>query len=206
MGRGIMKDEAPGRKHEVLKAAVEIFAKKGYPSATIREIAARAGVSIGTIYFYYKNKAGILKEIFKRMDHMPIEAFIESKGNIPETKAFEEICRRALEFVARDFKLMMLFFNEASRSAKLSDFFYSEFSTSIADLSKLFDKYAEKGVFRGRNQKDSALFFITSVFSLVMFKEGPFKRQLKKLSYDDCVKTMTDIFLSGLLAEKKAGA
>ncbi len=197
-----MKEEAPDRKHEVLKAAIEIFAKKGYPSATIREIAARAGVSIGTIYFYYKNKAEILKEIFKRMDHMPIEAFIESKGNIPEVKAFEEVCRHALEFVARDFKLMMLFFNEASRSAKLSDFFYSEFSRSVSDLSKLFDKYAEKGVFRGRNQKDSALFFITSVFSLVMFKEGPFKRQFKDIGYEDCVKTISDIFLNGLLADK----
>ncbi|OGM08902.1 MAG: hypothetical protein A2008_00275 [Candidatus Wallbacteria bacterium GWC2_49_35] len=205
MGCGIIKAEVPNRKHDVLKAAIKIFAKKGYPNATIRKIAARAGVSIGTIYFYYKNKAEILKEIFKRMDHMPIEAFIESKGNISDTKAFEELCRYVAEFVARDYSLMMLFFNEASKSAKLSDFFYSEFSRSVTDLSKLFDKYAEKGVFRGRNQKDSALFFITFVFSFVMFKEGPFKRQLKDLSYQDCAQTMTDVFLNGLLAEKKNG-
>ncbi|HOD39703.1 MAG TPA: helix-turn-helix domain-containing protein, partial [Candidatus Wallbacteria bacterium] len=51
MERGIIKSENPKKKDAVLKAAIEIFSKKGYPAATIREIGARAGVSTGTIYF-----------------------------------------------------------------------------------------------------------------------------------------------------------
>jgi len=201
MERGMIKIEQPNKKDAVMKAAIEIFSKKGYPSATIREIAAKAGVSIGTIYFYFKNKAEILKEMFMRMDHIPIESFIESKGNISETKVFEEICRHSLEFTARDFKLIMLFFNESINSAKLSDFFFNEFYKSIVDLSKLFEKYSKNGVFRKRNHRESAICAIISMVSIVMFKEGPCKRQLKDISYESCVKMFTDIFLNGLLAD-----
>ncbi len=202
MVRGMIKVEQPNKKDAVLKAAIEIFSKKGYPSATIREIGTKAGVSTGTIYFYFKNKAEILKEIFMHIDHMPIESFVESKGKISEAKAFEEICRHALKFISGDFKLLMLFFNEATSTAKLSDFFYNEFSKSLSDLAKLFEKYSKNGMFRGRNHKGTAVCAILSIFAFAMFKEGPFKRQMKELSYENCVKLLTDIFLNGLLTEK----
>lgn len=202
MVRGMVKIEQPNKKDAVLKAAIEIFSKKGYPSATIREIGTKAGVSTGTIYFYFKNKAEILKEIFKRMDQIPIESFIESKGILSEAKAFEEICRYSLEFLARDFKLFMLFINESTNSTRLSDFFFNEFSKGITDLAKLFGKYSENGIFRDLNHKGTALCTIAMTTALVMFKEGPFKRQLKDIQYEDLVKMLTEIFLNGLLTEK----
>jgi len=205
MERGIIKSENPKKKDAVLKAAIEIFSKKGYPSATIREIGSRAGVSTGTIYFYFKNKAEILKEIFKRMDHIPIESFVESKGPLPETKIFEEICRESFKFIAQDFKLVMLFMNESINSSKLSDFFYDEFSQSVSGMANVFEKYSKKGIFRRRNHKETAIFTLMSILSLAIFKEGPFKRQLKSLQYEDCVKTISDILLNGLLS-KKAGS
>ncbi len=202
MSRGMIKNKDVNKKNEILKAAIEIFSKKGYSDATIREIASRANVSIGAIYFYFKNKAEILKEIFKRMDHMPVEEFIKIRGNISEEKTFEEICRRALEFISRDFELVMLFFNEASKSSKLSDFFYIEFSKSVTDLSNFFKKYHKNGIFRERDQQETALLFIMATFSVVMFKDGPFKRQLKNYSYEKFVKILSDIFLNGLLSDE----
>ena len=53
-------------KHEkILSAAVKIFAKKGFFTARISDIAKEAKVADGTIYLYFNNKNEILISIFE---------------------------------------------------------------------------------------------------------------------------------------------
>lgn len=40
----------------IRETALEVFFEKGYANATMREIARRAGMTIGNIYYYYRNK------------------------------------------------------------------------------------------------------------------------------------------------------
>lgn len=40
----------------ILRAASDVFAERGYVKASIREVARRAGISIGGIYIYFRNK------------------------------------------------------------------------------------------------------------------------------------------------------
>jgi AcrR family transcriptional regulator len=47
---------ATPRQERILKAALEVFSRKGYAAATIPEIARAAGVATGTIYIYYPSK------------------------------------------------------------------------------------------------------------------------------------------------------
>ncbi|XXX73730.1 TetR/AcrR family transcriptional regulator [Sorangium sp. So ce134] len=49
----VLKDEV---QESIAAAALTIFARKGYESATMAEIARAAGVSTGNIYRYYANK------------------------------------------------------------------------------------------------------------------------------------------------------
>lgn len=46
-------------------AAAEIFARKGYASATVREIVDRAGVTKPVLYYHFGNKEGIYKAILE---------------------------------------------------------------------------------------------------------------------------------------------
>jgi len=58
-----MKDE---KKHQrILKAAVKIFAEKGFYNSRVSEIAKEANVADGTIYLYFKNKDDILISLFE---------------------------------------------------------------------------------------------------------------------------------------------
>jgi AcrR family transcriptional regulator len=50
-------------ERELLGAALEIFVKKGYHAATIADIVAAAGVTQGTFYLYFKNKAHIFSAL-----------------------------------------------------------------------------------------------------------------------------------------------
>lgn len=53
-------------KQKILDTAYELFCKKGYFNTTTNEIAKAAKVSIGSVYFYFKDKDSILLEILRR--------------------------------------------------------------------------------------------------------------------------------------------
>lgn len=47
-------------REKILQSAIEMYAKKGYHSTTVDEIAAEAGVSTGIAYRYFRNKKDML--------------------------------------------------------------------------------------------------------------------------------------------------
>jgi AcrR family transcriptional regulator len=55
------------RRNQILDAAASVFAEKGYHRATTKEIASVAGVSEGTIYNYFDNKADLLIGMMTRL-------------------------------------------------------------------------------------------------------------------------------------------
>jgi AcrR family transcriptional regulator len=58
--RVLQKEES---KKTILEAATELFAERGYDSTSIREIAVKAGISLGLLYNYFKGKDELLREI-----------------------------------------------------------------------------------------------------------------------------------------------
>jgi AcrR family transcriptional regulator len=55
------------RRNQILDAAAQVFAEKGFHRATTREIASTAGISEGTIYNYFDNKESLLIGIMVRL-------------------------------------------------------------------------------------------------------------------------------------------
>ena len=56
------KEDRPG---ELLEAALETFRAKGFAATRMEDIAARAGVSKGTIYLYYPSKLAIFEALVR---------------------------------------------------------------------------------------------------------------------------------------------
>ena len=66
------------RKTRILVAAIEVFAKNDYKRASTDEIASKAGISKGLLFYYFKNKKTLylyLAEHLKRM----IEAHLQKE-------------------------------------------------------------------------------------------------------------------------------
>jgi AcrR family transcriptional regulator len=59
------------RRQHVLDAAIRVFADKGFRGATIRDVAIAAGVSDGTIYNLFDNKAALLQAILAGAEPKP---------------------------------------------------------------------------------------------------------------------------------------
>jgi AcrR family transcriptional regulator len=75
------------RRGQILKAAMEIFSRKGYAAATIPEIARVAGVATGTIYIYYPSKRDLFIAVIKNfIITAPLLDLIDKmpKGDISE--------------------------------------------------------------------------------------------------------------------------
>jgi TetR/AcrR family fatty acid metabolism transcriptional regulator len=56
---------APDKRERILRAAIRVFARKGFYATRVNEIAKAAGVADGTIYLYFKNKDDVLVSIFE---------------------------------------------------------------------------------------------------------------------------------------------
>ncbi|MFO7930203.1 MAG: TetR/AcrR family transcriptional regulator [Desulfosalsimonas sp.] len=54
------------RKTAIMDAATRLFAEKGFAETSTAEIAETAGVAHGTLFYHFKNKQGIIREIFSR--------------------------------------------------------------------------------------------------------------------------------------------
>jgi AcrR family transcriptional regulator len=54
------------RPQELLDAALELFVEKGFSATRAEEVAARAGVSKGTLYLYYPSKEDLLKAVIEQ--------------------------------------------------------------------------------------------------------------------------------------------
>jgi AcrR family transcriptional regulator len=63
--RPVSPDVAADRKKQILKAAVEVFAERGFHRTRVSDIAKRAGVAYGLIYHYFDSKDDVLNSLFE---------------------------------------------------------------------------------------------------------------------------------------------
>ena len=53
-------------REQILEAALALFRERGFAEATMREIAARAGVATGLAYYYFESKDAIVLAFYQR--------------------------------------------------------------------------------------------------------------------------------------------
>jgi AcrR family transcriptional regulator len=56
------------RRNQILDAATQVFAEKGFHRATIKDIARAAGIADGTLYIYFASKTEVLLAILHRLN------------------------------------------------------------------------------------------------------------------------------------------
>ena len=55
------------RESDILEAAIHLFGEEGFHSVTTRKIAARAGISEGTLFNYFSSKNELMRAILERI-------------------------------------------------------------------------------------------------------------------------------------------
>lgn len=140
------------KREAILRAAIKVFAQKGYFNSKVADIASAAGIADGTVYLYFKSKEEVLHSIFDRA----MEEFIaEGKREIESIESAENRLRKIAELhlgrLGADRDLAIVFQVELRGSTK----FMEEFSGGgFADYLDIIRQTIEDGQKSGTFRKD----------------------------------------------------
>jgi len=156
MSRSSSRSTVPARavvtdkREAILRAAIKVFAGKGFFSSKVADIAGEAGIADGTVYLYFKSKEDILHSVFDRA----MEEFIsEGKREIAEIKEANKRLRRIaeldLEKLGADRDLAIVFQVELRGSTKfMEEFSAAGFAEYLGIIHQTIEDGQESGIFR----------------------------------------------------------
>jgi AcrR family transcriptional regulator len=112
MKLALLTEKSHTKLPQVLRAAIDLFVENGVHGTTIREIAARAGVSEGALYRHYKSKEDLARSLFvthlERLTETVETALEEAPSYRAKVRAFVETCLSAYESDPRLFTYLIV--------------------------------------------------------------------------------------------------
>lgn len=86
----------------IQEAATELFAAKGFDGASVRDIAQKAGVTVGSINYYYGSKEALYQECGRRLTQTYLE---EARARLEEDGP-RAVLEHYADFAVRDPRLI----------------------------------------------------------------------------------------------------
>ena len=197
------KEARPG---ELLDAALDLFVEKGFAATRAEEVAARAGVSKGTLFLYFPSK----EELFKAVVRENISGRFQEWN--AEFQAFEgttaEMVRYCIQVwwdrigATRASGITKLIISEAQNFPDLAVFYQQEvIRPATALIRRILERGVARGEFRTNLDLDYAVFsLISPMVHLIMMKHSlaPCCPQDYKMDIGRYLASITDNLLHGL--------
>ena len=140
------------KREAILRAAIKVFASKGYFNSKVSDIAGAAGIADGTVYLYFRSKDEILHSIFDRaMAEFIAEGSKELASIDDPVGRLTRIAELHLEKLGADRSLAVVFQVELRGSTK----FMQEFSAAgFGEYLEIIRQTIEEGQTSGAFRKD----------------------------------------------------
>jgi len=141
------RNRAESRRDELLAAAVRVFARKGYHTCRVSDIADEAGASHGLVYHYFSSKDEVLETIF-RENWGPIAVAIKGIAATDDSAAeqLRKVVALVLHAWRRDPETVRVLVREISRSPVLQERI-GEFQQAFDALEHVIVRGQERGEF-----------------------------------------------------------
>src|SRR2546429_9583619 len=121
------------RRTQILDAALICFAKRGFHEASMRDISAEAGISVGLIYRYFENKDAVISAMADR-HKKEIHEVLERARRAPTLLESLEIlftahcCDDAPQVISA---FVVVLYADASRNPHVADLARDAFHTRM---------------------------------------------------------------------------
>jgi TetR/AcrR family fatty acid metabolism transcriptional regulator len=147
-----MASKAPpvDKRRNILDAAIRVFARQGFHSTRVSDIADEAGVAYGLVYHYFTSKDEVLNELFTERWSLLLAAIDEadSSAESPRTK-LAAVAAFIVDSYRHEPELMKVIIVEVTRAAN------SFGRTHLPEIRRAYDSIArivaegqEVGAFR----------------------------------------------------------
>ncbi|MDH4267476.1 MAG: TetR family transcriptional regulator [Deltaproteobacteria bacterium] len=195
-----MKDE---NKHQkILKAAVKVFAEKGFYNSRVSEIAKEANVADGTIYLYFKNKDDILISLFEEeFGHIVENTRKELEKEKDPLHKIRRFAVMHLSIVAKQQQLGEVLGVEVRQSSK---FMKEYINKPFIEYLNLIRSIIIEGQERGFIRKDLTPGIMKRALFGALDEMARYwvLSTKKKHSIDEAALQISDVFIRGVMSEE----
>lgn len=130
--------KAAEKRRQILDAAIRVFARQGFHSARVSDVAEEAGVAYGLVYHYFDSKDQMLNELFSERWSLLLEAIREADAELGSPR--EKLGAAAgfiIESYRHDPELMKVIIVEVTRAAN------SFGRTHLPEIRQAYDAIAK---------------------------------------------------------------
>jgi AcrR family transcriptional regulator len=147
-----MASKAPpiDKRRQILDAAIGVFARQGFHSTRVSDIADEAGVAYGLVYHYFSSKEEVLNELFSERWSLLLAAIDEADaaGQAPREK-LETVAGFIIESYRHDPELMKVIIVEVTRAANsFGRTHLTEIRRAYDSIARIVEEGQESGAFR----------------------------------------------------------
>jgi AcrR family transcriptional regulator len=166
------KESEQARRKQILEAAEKVFAARGIDRARMDDIVEEAGLSKGTLYWYFKSKDALIRAL---IDRVFISEMREAEALVDADLSTRDKLRRFVSYAVREYKrfdkLMPLayeFFALAARSKTVRQTIVGYFHRYTFLLSTIIQEGVDQGEFKPCDPENVATILISTYEGLAM--------------------------------------
>ncbi|MGI8505310.1 MAG: TetR/AcrR family transcriptional regulator [Solirubrobacteraceae bacterium] len=145
-----MTTAATEKRRLILDAAVRVFARQGFHTCRVSDIADEAGVAYGLVYHYFSSKEEILDTLFLERWDVMLAAIAEVDGSqrSPREKLYA-IAAFIIDSYRHDPELMKVIIVEVTRAANTFGLTHlAKIREAYAQIAAIVSRAQAAGVFR----------------------------------------------------------
>ncbi len=138
-------------KHRViLDAAVQVFAREGFHSCRVSDVADEAGVAYGLVYHYFDSKEEILNTLFLERWGLMLQAIGEiDRQELPAREKLYAVGSFIIDSYRHDPELMKVIIVEVTRAANsFGRIHLDKIREAYAMIGEIVEQARGEGVFR----------------------------------------------------------
>ena len=138
------------KRDAILRAAIDVFAERGYFNAQVADVARAAGVAAGTVYLYFRSKDDLLVSIFERTVRAQLEEGRAAVAGVTDpAERLRLFAHLHLSMLGRDRKLAIVFQVELRQSLKFMERFSSTLLRDyLGQIRAAIEQGQQQGLFR----------------------------------------------------------
>jgi AcrR family transcriptional regulator len=187
-------------KSRILKAAMRLFADRGFDATTTRELADAAGVAEGTLFRHFANKKAILIEVATQGWIELLTDLLTEFSEMGSYKAVAQVMKNRMRHMQENIALLKVCFIEVQFHADLRDQIQAEVIDKMTDVAEVFFQTAmDQGIYRPMDARLVARVFL-GMFTIASFSQNTIADP--GASTDELMSMaegLSDIFLNGVL-------